>query len=195
METDEEIYDRFLGERNEEDLRILFNRHKESLTLFLNGFVHNIDDAEELMLDAFAEAAAGPTLFSRRSSFKTWLFSIGKNLARMSLRKAGREASLREAVGDGASVEDYGAPDLFILRSERNRRLYEAMSHLKDEYREILILLYFEDMSREEAGRVMGRSRKQIYNLAERGKKALREQLEKMGLGYGELQEFTGKEY
>ena len=48
-ETDETIYSRFLAERNEDDFRILLERHKESLMLFLNGYVHNLDDAEELI--------------------------------------------------------------------------------------------------------------------------------------------------
>lgn len=52
---------------------------------------------------------------------------------------------------------------------------------LKAEYRQILILLYFEDMSYEEIERIMGKNRKQIYNLAERGRRALREELERKG--------------
>ena len=49
IESDELIYRRYLAERNEEDFRILLERHKESLMLFLCSFVHNMEDAEELM--------------------------------------------------------------------------------------------------------------------------------------------------
>ena len=66
-ETDEQIYSRFLAEGCEDDLRILLERHRDGLILFLFSFVHNMEDAEELMLDAFAEAAAGAG-FSGRSS-------------------------------------------------------------------------------------------------------------------------------
>ena len=76
-ETDELIYSRYLAEHSDDDFRILLERHRESLMLFLMSFVHNMEDAEELMLDAYAEVAAG-TSFSGKSSFKTWLFSIGK---------------------------------------------------------------------------------------------------------------------
>ena len=48
-ETDEVLYKRFLDQRREEDLAILLDRHKDGLILFLNGYVHNLDDAEELM--------------------------------------------------------------------------------------------------------------------------------------------------
>ena len=59
IESDELIYRRYLAERNEDDFRVLLERHKERLMLFLCSFVHNMEDAEELMLDAYAEAAAG----------------------------------------------------------------------------------------------------------------------------------------
>ena len=181
IENDELIYSRYLAEHNEDDFRVLLERHKENLMLFLYSFVHNMEDAEELMLDAYAEAAAGAD-YSGKSSFKTWLFSIGKKMALMRLRKQ------RFTAGEPFEQTDEIAapPELDILREERNRQLYEALSQLKEEYRQILILLYFEDMSHEEAGRIMGKSRKQIYNLAERGRAALREQLERMGFDYAQ---------
>ena len=175
-DTDEAIYSRFLADRREEDFRVLLERHRDSLTLFLYGYVHNMEDAEELMLDAFAEAAAGAH-FSGRSSFKTWLFSVGKNLALQSLR---RQRSLRNRQEDAAAA-DAPPPELDLLREERSLQLYQALRQLKAEYRQVLILLYFEEMSPEEAGRVMAKSRRQIYHLAERGRQALRERLERMG--------------
>ena len=176
IESDELIYKRYLAEHHEEDFRILLERHRESLMLFLFSFVHNMEDAEELMLDAYAEAAAGAG-YSGRSSFKTWLFSIGKKMALMRLRK--QHFTFVEPLEHAEETTDL--PELNILREERNHQLYEALSRLSAEYRQILILLYFEDMSHEEAGRIMGKNRKQIYNLVERGRAALREQLERMG--------------
>lgn len=176
-ETDEILYSRFLREGQEKDLRVLLERHREGLTLFLYGYVHSMEDAEELMLDAFAAAAAGTTRFSGKSSFKTWLFAIGRNLAMNHLRR--RKVTftpLEESLaGDG------GAADLEILQKERNRQLYEGLEQLPPDYRQVLYLLYFEDMSHEDAGKVMKKNRKQVYNLAARGKKALKDILEGMG--------------
>ena len=180
-ETDELIYSRYLAEHNEDDFRILLERHRESLTLFLMSFVHNMEDAEELMLDAYAEAAA-ETSFSGKSSFKTWLFSIGKKMALMRLRKKRFLFIPLEEQSDTTA----DPPEMDIFREECNRQLYQAIECLKAEYRQILILLYFEDMSHEDAALVMGKSRKQIYNLADRGRKALKEELERMGFDYAE---------
>ena len=196
-ETDELIYERFLKEGNEEDLLILLERHKESLILFLYGFVKDMDMAEELAIDSYAEAAAGRTFFALRSSFKTWLFSIGKNLALTFLRKMRRvgsfssgqekygeeDESFNEYTGDIKAGAEYD-PELIILRNERNKQLYAAMEKIKDDYRQILILCFFEEMTYEEAGKVMGRNRKQVYNLVERGKTALKKELLKTGFEY-----------
>ncbi len=178
-ETDEILYRRFLTEKNEEDFRILLERYKESLMLFLNGYVHNPEDAEELMLDAFAEAAAGRTGFSGKSSFKTWLFAIGKKKALMHLRKNRRSSIRLEQLPDLEAA--LPSPEYQILKEERSRQLYQALSELKEDYRQVLILQYFEDMSPEELCTVLGKSRKQIYNLLERGRKALKEELERTG--------------
>ncbi|MBQ3390765.1 MAG: RNA polymerase sigma factor [Firmicutes bacterium] len=176
-ESDEILYDRFLKEGRENDLRILLERHREGLTLFLYGYVHSMEDAEELMLDAFAAAAAGTTRFSGKSSFKTWLFAIGRNQALNHLRR--RKITFTTLEDD--LTGDAGHADLEMLRKERDRQLYEALEQLNPDYRQVLYLLYFEDMSHEDAGRVMKKNRKQIYNLAARGKKALKEILEGMG--------------
>ena len=189
--TDEELYSRFLDNRDEDALLVLITRHKENLMLFINGFVHNIDLAEELALDTFSEVAAGPTLFSGASSFKAWLFGVGRNLALKSINRSKRffEKPIEEVddLSDSSSADPFchnNSPEAELLKDEQNRNLYEAMSSLNPEYRRVLILLYFEDMTREEAAAVMGKSKKQVYNLAERGRKALKEILVKTGFEY-----------
>ncbi len=180
--TDEQVYKRFLAEGRDEDFGILLKRYRESLTMFLYGYVHNWEDAEDLMLDAFARTAAGETVFSGASSFKTWLFAIGRHLAMRHLRKQRvRLSNLEES-----REEDAASPEPDILRAERDVQLYQALDRLNPEYRQVLFLIYFEDMSREEVCRVMGKTRRQVYNLTERGRKSLREELVKMGFEYAQ---------
>ena len=178
---DEELYNIFINKNSEEALIILMKRHKEGLVLFINGYVHNINNAEELMLDTFAEIVAGPTLFSHRSSFKTWLFSVAKNITLMHLRKENKYISLSDDNKMDCYESSSATPELDILKNERNRQLYLALDKINPDYRQILILLYFEDMSHDEAAIIMKKSKKQIYHLAERGRKSLKLQLDKMG--------------
>jgi RNA polymerase sigma factor (sigma-70 family) len=178
---DETLYTRYLG-GSEEALRELLERHRESLALFLFGIVGSMEDAEDLMLEAFAQVAADDGRFQRRSSFRTYLFAVGRNLACKSLRKRRlRPLRFGEDAPAPGSPDD---PDLCLLRKEENRQLYEGLSRLPPDYRSALYLLYFEDMSYAEAARVLGKTVKQITNLAYRGKQALRQQLEKDGYSY-----------
>ena len=55
------------------------------------------------------------------------------------------------------------------------------MSRLPEDYRNVLYLLYFEDMSTEQAAAVMKKTKKQVYNLAFRGKQQLKELLTEAG--------------
>lgn len=174
-EKDEVIYKRFLEEGNSDDMKELMRRHRESLTLFLYGIVHNMEDAEELMLDAFVVAGMGRSRFRGSSSFKSWLFAIGRNQAISLIRK-----QRRSVLPLNENLIEENTPEMELLRKEQNRQLYSAINALNPDYRQTLYLIYFEEMSTEEVGRVMKKSRKQIYNLVQRSKGALRRELEKI---------------
>lgn len=184
QETDEQLYSRFFVENDEEAFRDLLSRYEESLTLFIFGLVHNIEDAEELMMDSFAVIAAGTAKYTYQedSSFKTWLFAVGRNQARMFLRK---KKVLFTVLNDNTEAQ-IDSPETELLREESKRELYQGLSQIKADYRQVLHLTYFEDMKPEEIGLIMGKNVKQIYNLMARGKKALREALERMGFDYAQ---------
>lgn len=174
---DEQLYDIFRRTRGREAMGILLDRYADRLTLFVYGIVHQSQDAEEIMLDTFAEVASLRTAFRGESGFKTWLFAIAKKLAYQSLRKK-RPAFL--PLREDMPVEA-DPPDVALLKEERNRQLYRALNEIRPEYREALYLMYFEELSHEEICRVTGKSAKQVYNLISRGRAALREKLKGMG--------------
>ena len=183
-ETDEAIYCRFLKSRDEDALRLLFDRHRESLILFLHGFVRNMEDAEDLMMNTFAVVASGAYSFSeKKSSFKTWLFAIGRNQARVFLRKRFRENTAQMKAPPGEEE----TPEIGILQEEKNRELHHALETLPDDYHQALYLLYFEQMSQDDACIVMRKTKRQMYHLAERGRKALRDALERMGFDHAQF--------
>ena len=172
--SDEELYLRFLSYREEPVLETLIERHEYTLTLFLYGYLHNMEDAEDIMIDSFAEAAARQTWSLKGSTFKTWLFAVARKKALMCLRKRRiKQAPLEDDIADRGE-----SPESELLKKERDRKLYRAMERLNPDYRQVLMLIYFEQMSHEEAARVMGKSKKQIYHLVQRGRERLRNILE-----------------
>ncbi len=69
-----------------------------------------------------------------------------------------------------------------IWTEERNRILHFCMDEMNPDYREVLYLIYFEDMSYAQAADVTGKTVKQITNMLYRGKESLRKLLEREGI-------------
>ena len=178
-ETDEVLYQNYISGGDQTAFATLYDRHQKSLTFYLYTIIGSMEDAEELMLDAFAVAASGTTKFSGKHGalFKTWLYGIAKNKAKMYLRKQ-RAASIPLS-DELALVSEEGLPEKNAMDQEQNRELYEALASIPADYREALYLMYFEDMKPEEIATVMKKSKKQVYNLITRGKQALKEAMEK----------------
>ena len=180
METDEEIYLRYTAEEDDADLEALLIRNRDSLLLFLMGFVRNVEDAEDLMIDTFAKLAVDKPGFEyvHPGCFKSWLFTIARRNALMQIRKRKLETiPLDESLPSEAEL-----PETVLLKEERNRKLYQAMSALKPQYRNVLYLLYMEDLPHEEIAQVMSLHIRQVYHLVDRGKASLRKMLERMGM-------------
>jgi len=182
METDEMLYRSYLN-GEDEALRVLIEKYSEKLTLFIYGMVGNMHDAEELMMDSFAILISKNKPFLGRSTFKTWLFAIGRNQARMFLRK--RKISAINF--DKADFPQDFTPDLYILKNEQNKILFRALSKINPMYREALILSYFEGMGLDELSGVMKISKRRASDLLYRGKASLKEVLKKEGYNFAEL--------
>lgn len=180
-ETDGQLYRRFLSEGDSDALGILFEKYRDGLILFLCGIVGNAEDAEELMMDTFAVLVSGTARYTEKkeASFKTWLFAVAKNQARYHLRKKSRfPVSDVDVERDIKDVEDH--PEAQLIQDESRVELYSALDKINPEYRQVLYLMYFEDMKPEQISRIIKKNVKQTYNLAARGKTALRKELERM---------------
>lgn len=185
MDSGADSYRRFL-EGEDGQIETLLMEYKDGLMLYLNGYVHNILVAEELMEDTFFKLIVRKPVFFERYSFKTWLYTIGRNLAIDYLRKSARQAD--EPVETyAAMLAEEEALEKSVLREERRLLVHRALEKLKAEYREVLYLTYFEGMSNAQTGRIMKKSKSQIEMLVYRAKKSLKAQLEKKGFIYEEL--------
>ena len=71
-----------------------------------------------------------------------------------------------------------------ILKNEQSKKLHNTIQTMHNDYRDVLHLVYFEDMSYDEASAVLGKNIKQIKNLVYRAKQALKSALEKEGFIY-----------
>ena len=146
------------------------------LVFFVDGYVHDIHSAEDIAMDAMSDLFVRKHRYNFRVSLKTYVFMLGKSRALDFLRhrKAIQMTDLSEAEDlsdDRAELENS------VLRDERSRELHAAIGRLPEQLREAVWLVYFEELSYDEAARVMKKNRKQIDNLLYRARKELRTML------------------
>lgn len=172
-------YRRYL-DGEEEAFDSLVKEYYGPLVLFLTGYVREPALAEDIAMDAFADLIVHRHRYDFRVSFRTYLYMLGRSRALNYIKRSKILAfsSMEEAEPLSDPTSDLEAA---YVTKERNRALAEALKTLKQDQQEALRLVYWQGFSCEEAARVMGKSRKQVYNLLFRAKKALRTVLEEKG--------------
>lgn len=181
--TDETLY-RLFFEGEQEAAKTLLERHGEKLTLYLHGVIHDMPDAEDLMVEAFSQLFRKRRSIHREGDFKAYLYKTGRNLALRHLKK--NRLSFLSLSEPDFEVREEALADTALYEQERNQQLYAAMEKLNGEYREALYLLYFDELSYAEAAAVLGKTVKQIDNLCARGKRQLKLILEQEGFSYAD---------
>ncbi len=159
-------------------LTALVREHRVPLVGYLSRYV-DISTAEDLAADAFlALWRKLPGL--REDNLRAYLFATGRNLARNHLRKMGRISFFDELPRDLPATD--ADLDAALIRDERAAAVHAAMGEISPDYRAVLHLLYFADMTPGEVGRVLGKSARQMRNLTYRAKAALRAALAARGI-------------
>ena len=183
MDNGESSYRRFLA-GDDDGLHEIICTYRAGLILYLNSFVQNIHIAEDLTEDTFAELAIRCPKFSGKSSFKTWLYAIGRNITAKYLRKHTKLSIVplesQEYLADEENIESN------YIKDEQKRMVHQALHRLKLEYRQVLYLIFFEGFSNSEAALIMKKSKRQIEALLYNAKKALKSELERSGFEYEE---------
>ncbi|MDD7518122.1 RNA polymerase sigma factor [Ruminococcus flavefaciens] len=181
-------YDRFINGDNDGMTEII-REYKDGLSLYINSMVRNICEAEELMEETFVELVMKKPKYSGKSTFKTWLYAIGRNITYDYIKK--RSKSYELPIDELYDVSDEENLEKTYIQREENIALYKALSSVNTDYGQALHLVYIEGLSIKEAAEVMKKTKKQVENLVCRGKKAMRSQLEKEGFVYEGL--YSGK--
>ena len=177
MATDEELYGQYLS-GDETGLELLIKKYGDPLTLYIDGYLHDVHEAEDLMMETFS------WLFTKKprirdGCFKAYLYKAARHMA---LRHKSRRRIIFSLDDLTREPEVQTLVDEVIRTKERNQILHLCMDELNSDYREALYLTYFEGMSYQQAAKVMGKSVKQITNMVYRGKERLRGLLQREGI-------------
>ena len=184
MSNGESSYRRFLAGEKDAIVEIV-SEYSHGLILFLNSITKSTYMSEEIAEDTFCKLLIEKPEYKGQSSFKTWLYTIARNLALRSLKH--RNRFVDSSVDEMQELSDEEDIEKDYLKSEQKRQLHKALGKINAEYSQVLYLTYFEGFSNSEAATIMKKSNKQIENLIYRAKAALKKDLEREGFVYEKL--------
>ena len=182
MDNGASSYRRFL-EGDDDGIVEIIRDYKDGLILFLNRYVRNIHTAEELAEDTFFRLVIKKPRFVARYSFKTWLYTIGRNLAIRHLKRAGRILLVPLEELEPARIHE-NALEQSYLKQEQRIILHRALSQIRSDYSQILYLKFFEDLSNAQIAVILRKNKRQVENLLYQAKQSLKSQLHKEGFCY-----------
>ena len=159
--------------------------YKDGLILYLNGYVNNIFVAEELTEDTFFRLIIKKPKYSGKSTFKSWLYAIGRNVAVDYIRHNSKILNVSIDDVENYLIEEQNLEQSYI-KEENMLIVNKAINELIPEYRNVLWLTYFEEFSNKETAIILKKTERQIKNLLYRARKALKSKLEKEGFEYDE---------
>ncbi|MCC6875701.1 MAG: RNA polymerase sigma factor [Sandaracinaceae bacterium] len=129
------------------------------------------EDAEDVLQTAYEKILSGRARFDARSSLKTWVFGVIRVTALEHRRSAWRRA-LRLVPLSREPAAPHDAPP------EDASRVLAALARLSERQRQVLHLVFYEDLTIEEAARAIGIGLGSARTHYERGKRRLSELLE-----------------
>ena len=152
------LIDQATKDKNQKAYAELMDRYKKPVYHMILKMVRNVDDAEDLTIEAFAKAFKNLDRFKKDYTFSTWLFRIATNNAIDFIRKKKLETlSLDSSYQDDSGVnvsidvEDKKLnPMEEAIKSQKAELVRLFVTKLPPKYQRLVKLRYFDELSYEE---------------------------------------------
>ncbi|WML49987.1 sigma-70 family RNA polymerase sigma factor [Neobacillus sp. PS3-34] len=159
-------------------LEDLFHEYSSLIYRFILLMVSNREEAEDLTQEVFIRVHKALPQFKGESSYKTWLYTIARNLVYDHCRKK-RTINLLKELARLERTEPI--PEEILELKEQSQSLYQALLALKLSYREIIILRKIKGYQINETAEILGWTESKVKTTLHRALNALRNELIKKG--------------
>jgi RNA polymerase sigma-70 factor (ECF subfamily) len=173
MRTDADLAGAF-KDGDDRAFSILYDRYKRSLYVFALKMLGDADAASDLVQDVFLRVYERRRQLNRPESFRSWLFAIGRNRCLSHLRQNRGRIPLDEAPEEAIAVE---APPDGMEAEEDLRLIRRALAGLRVEYREVLVLREYQDLSYREIAEITETTESAVKSKIFKARRALHEML------------------
>ena len=162
----------------------LVEQYRDNVYRLAYRMCGNAYDADEAAQEAFVAAWRALPNFRGDAKFSTWLYRLTTNAAIDVMRREKRH----QTVGDGEMMEladDADSPQETVERTEQQEAVQNALATLSEEYREVLLLRYMEELDYAEIAEVLQLPSGTVKSRINRAKAALKTALLKSGNIFG----------
>ncbi|HIU21494.1 MAG TPA: sigma-70 family RNA polymerase sigma factor [Candidatus Limadaptatus stercorigallinarum] len=154
-----------------EAIERLFKKYYNEAKLYVAALCHDEALAEDIVSESFYKAFT--RIDEEKESFKFWLLKVCRNAYFDYLKKNRRLSALHDNMA--ADTADLAEK---VIEDEEYRALYRAIALLKDNYREVILLYYFDELSVSEIAGITEQSVQNVKVLMYRARMKLKEILE-----------------
>jgi RNA polymerase sigma-70 factor, ECF subfamily len=160
-------------EGDREALHFLYVRYCADLTRYVNSFVHDHHESEDIVHNVFAKLITVIGKYKPQDvPFTAWILRVARNAALDYMR------SKRAIPSEDVRVTDIGQAQ---VAADRGRDLRQALSLLPDDQREVLVLRHVVGLSPMEIADTLGKSESSVHGLHHRGRRSLQNSLTELG--------------
>jgi RNA polymerase sigma-70 factor (ECF subfamily) len=181
--TDEELVATIL-EGDDDAFRELVGRYQGRMVNYLYRILRDLEEAHDLAQEVFLRVYRALDRFDPKYRFSTWLFRVGQNAAidRIRKRRLKTVSIHRPDEGEGSSEWEFASQDRDAygdLRNlERGEAIRRAIDGLAEEYRELIELRHFGELSYDEIAELKSMPLGTVKNKLFRARQMLKGELE-----------------
>lgn len=166
----------------------LVERYERPVFSIILRMVRDRALAEDLAQETFVKAFRSLASYDRRRKLSSWLFTIAHNTTIDHLRRKRLATVPLEVEGDEMSPVDRAAapaaegPERVALRADLLRAFEAALTELRPDHAEVLVLRFQEGMAYDEIAEIMGLPLGTVKTHLHRARKALAARLQELGV-------------
>ncbi|WHH60207.1 RNA polymerase sigma factor [Petroclostridium sp. X23] len=154
----------------------------KGLYSYIYSIARNPVLAEDILQNTLEKAYRSMSTLQQQNKFKSWIFTIAKNETMTLLQKYRRESLVDIPQQDVLMHDQQLLPEHLVLNKEIRQTVIQIINSLKPEFRDILILRYYSELSLDEISKVLNIKINTIKTRHMRAKQKIVNELKKQEL-------------
>lgn len=145
--------------RNKPDFAEVYEQEYSYVYNYIYMQVMHRENTEDLVSDIFMRAMSHYDSFDpSKASVRTWLCTIARNCLIDYFRKNGRRKTENlDDAPEPSAVDEYD-----ILKNPINQEVYRLLENLSDDERELLSMIYVQELKNPQIGEILGINAKAV---------------------------------